>query len=76
MVVNVSTVAPTAISHLIIWPTGTPMPSISTLNVQPGVMVANNMVIAEVGDDGKIDIYNHAGEIDVILDRLVSETAT
>jgi hypothetical protein len=66
--VNVTSVSPTAMSYLTVWPSGSAMPPTSTLNVQPGVTVANNMVIAEVGTDGEVDIYNNAGEVHVILD--------
>ena len=65
--VNVTAVGGTSPSHLRVWPSGEPMPNASTINFQPGVNIAN-MVIVEVGDDGKVDIYNHAGEVDVIFD--------
>ena len=65
--VNVTAADPTAMSHLRVWPTGEPMPLASTINFQPGVNIAN-MVIVEVGTDGRIDLYNHNGEVDIVLD--------
>ena len=65
--VNVTAADPTAASHLRVWPTGEPIPLASTINFQPGVNIAN-MVIVEVGTDGSIDLYNHNGEVEIILD--------
>ena len=65
--INVTAANATAASHLRVWPAGESMPNASTINFQPGTNIAN-MVIAEVGDDGEVSIYNHAGEVDVIFD--------
>ena len=69
---NVTVTNPTAPSYLTVWPTGAPRPSASNLNYTPGQTVPN-MVIAKVGTDGRISIYNYAGTTDVIVDvtRLV-----
>ena len=65
--INVTAANATAMSHLRVWPSGSPTPLASTINFQPGVNIAN-MVITEVGDDGKVDIFNFRGSVDVIFD--------
>jgi hypothetical protein len=54
-------------SWLAVWPKGAPRPFASNLNYTPGVSVPN-LVIARVGADGSVSIYNHAGTVDVLAD--------
>ena len=67
VVVNVTAVNPTLNSFVTVWPHGTTRPATSTLNPRPGLVIANE-IIAEVGDDGRINVYNHSGETDIVLD--------
>jgi hypothetical protein len=57
----------TAASHLTVWPTGTAMPDVSSLNWTPGETVPNH-VVAPTGDDGAVTYANHAGAVDLIVD--------
>ena len=66
---NVTATNPTASSFLTVWPSLTPRPTASNLNVVAGQTVPN-MVIAKVGDNGQVSIYNNTGSVDVIVDVL------
>ena len=44
-----------------------PQPTASNLNFVPGQTVAN-LVMVKVGTDGKVKIYNAAGQVHVIFD--------
>jgi hypothetical protein len=67
VVLNVAAVAPTASGYLGVWPTGVARPTISNLNYDRGRNVAN-LVICKLGRDGKVSLYGHAGELDVVAD--------
>ena len=54
-------------SYLTVWPTGSPRPHASNLNFDPGPSVPNS-VIARVGIDGKVSIYNNQGSVHVVAD--------
>jgi hypothetical protein len=54
-------------SFLTVWPTGQNRPLASNLNIVPGVSVPN-LVIARVGTDGKVSMYNNAGTVNVAAD--------
>lgn len=54
-------------SYLTVWPTGQEQPFASNLNYVPGVSVPN-LVIARVGLDGKISMYNNLGSVNVAAD--------
>ena len=66
-VLNVTVVGPSDAGFLAVWPSGEPRPDSSSINFVPGEVVAN-MVEAKLGTDGKVSIYNHAGDVDVIVD--------
>ncbi len=66
---NVTVTGPSAPSFLTVWPTGVARPNASNLNFTPGDTIPN-MVIAQVGTNGLVSIYNHAGATDVIVDVL------
>jgi Repeat of unknown function (DUF5650) len=66
---NVTAVDPTAIGFLTVFPAGSARPEASNLNVAPGQTLPN-MVIVPVGVDGKVSIFNFAGETDVLVDVL------
>ncbi|HEX3621981.1 MAG TPA: hypothetical protein VHT97_06680 [Acidimicrobiales bacterium] len=54
-------------SFLTVWPSGTSRPLASNLNFIAGQTVPN-LVLARVGDSGKISIYNNVGTVDVVAD--------
>ena len=67
VLLNVTVTNPTAGSFLAVYPSGASQPATSDLNVTPGVTVTN-LVIAALGADGKIVVYNLAGSADLIID--------
>jgi len=69
VVVNVTAVAPTANSWLTVWPSGQTRPLASSLNYVAGQVVPN-LVIAKIGSNGKISVYNSTGAVHVIVDIL------
>ena len=67
VVVNVTAVAPTAGGHLRVYPTGEALPNTSNVNFSAGTTIPN-LVVAKVGADGSISIYNAAGFTHIIVD--------
>jgi Protein of unknown function (DUF3152) len=68
-VLNITAVNSTHSSFLTVWPTGLSRPNASSVNPQPGE-TRHNLVIAPVGADGSVTIYNAAGTTDVLVDVL------
>jgi hypothetical protein len=64
---NVTVATPTASNYLTVYPSGAAQPIASNLNFSAGQTIAN-MVIAKVGNDGKIAIFNKAGATQVVVD--------
>jgi len=54
-------------SFLTVWPAGGARPSASNLNFSGGP-ASTNLVVAQVGADGRVSIYNNLGSTDVIAD--------
>jgi hypothetical protein len=54
-------------SFITVWPTGSDRPVASNLNFNPGPSQPN-LVIARVGTDGKVSIYNNLGSVHVVAD--------
>ncbi|HEX3622441.1 MAG TPA: VCBS repeat-containing protein [Acidimicrobiales bacterium] len=67
VLLNVTVTQPTAGGFLSVFPSGTTRPLASSLNFAPGQTVPN-LVVAKVGADGKVDVYNDAGATHVIFD--------
>ena len=68
VVVNVTATNPSAASFITVFPSGQTRPAFaSNLNVVAGQTIPN-LVVARVGANGKISIYNNAGSTDVIVD--------
>ncbi len=67
VVLNVTAVSPSAGTYVTAWPTGETRPPASNLNVPPGD-VRPNLVIVKVGAGGKVSFYNDAGTTDLIAD--------
>jgi hypothetical protein len=67
VVLNVTATGPTRSSYLTVWPTGAPRPGTSNLNFAAGQTVANR-VIAPVGSNGQVSVYNPGGSVNVVVD--------
>ncbi len=67
VVLNVTVTGTSASSHLRIWPKGDALPVVSSLNWQAGWTVPNAVTV-KVGLEGKINVYNHSGSADVVID--------
>ncbi len=66
---NITATRASAPTFLTAFPTGTPRPDASNLNVLPGQTVPN-MVISKIGADGTVSIYNQFGSVEVVVDVL------
>jgi hypothetical protein len=67
VVLNVTATNATRSTYVTVWPADQPRPDASNLNVEAGQTVPN-LVIAKVGADGKVALYNEAGSTDLIAD--------
>ncbi len=68
VVLNVTVTQPTAAGYVTVWPDGATRPPTSALNFSPGETIPN-LVIAPVGADGTVDLYNGAnGTIQLVAD--------
>jgi hypothetical protein len=64
---NVIAGAPTSSGSLTVFPAGTTRPSMSNVSFVTGKS-ASNLVVAEVGSGGKVNVYNSSGNTHVIFD--------
>jgi hypothetical protein len=67
VVLNVTATNPTAASYLTVWPSGSAKPLASNLNYVSDETIPN-LVIAKVGTNGQVSLYNGIGSTDVIAD--------
>ncbi len=67
VVLNVTAVQPTAGGYLTVWPSSQTRPLASSLNFPAGATVPN-LVIAKIGTNGKVGIYNANGTTHVVVD--------
>src|SRR5437763_1845938 len=67
VVLNVTGTEPSAGTYLTVWPTGQARPTASNLNLAPG-QTAPNLVVAKVGSNGRVSIYNAQGFTHVVVD--------
>ena len=67
VVLNLTATNTTASTHLVVWPSGQPMPATSNLNAEPAEDRAN-LAIVPVGTDGRVTLANHAGRTDLVVD--------
>ncbi|HEX5120275.1 MAG TPA: S53 family peptidase [Pseudonocardiaceae bacterium] len=67
VVLNVTAVTPTDSSFLTVFPDGTARPGSSNLNFNKGQTIPN-LVTVQVGNDGKVDLYNHVGTVHALAD--------
>jgi hypothetical protein len=54
-------------SFLTVWPTGQARPNASANNAEPGLVQANSAIF-QLGDDGKLSVFNQLGSVNVIMD--------
>jgi uncharacterized protein (DUF1501 family) len=64
---NVTVTEPTNGSFLTVFPAGDARPLASSVNMVRGQTVPN-MVLARVGTDGRVSIYNNSGAVHVVVD--------
>lgn len=75
VMVNVTTKAPTAATFLTLWKGDvTARPGVATVNVAAADNLSNSAIV-EVGANGKLYLFNSAGNIDVLVDVLGYYTA-
>jgi hypothetical protein len=67
VVLNATAVNATANTFVTVHPNGEPRPTASTFNPRPGGVIANE-IIAKVGTNGQVQVYNNAGSVDIIFD--------
>jgi len=60
VVVNVTVTGPASPGYVTVYADGTALPATSSLNFVAGQTVPN-LVVAPVGADGKVDLYNNSG---------------
>ena len=65
--INLAVTEPTANGYLTVFPTGTTQPLASSINFGPGQTISN-MVVAKLGADGTVSIFNSAGATHVVID--------
>ncbi|GGT22459.1 MULTISPECIES: hypothetical protein [Streptomyces] len=66
VVMNVTAVEPTESGHVTVYPNGQAAPQSSNLNFTPGQVVPNLVTVPVV--NGKVDLRNSAGSVDLIAD--------
>ena len=67
VVLNLTAVTPSGTGFITAWPSGTSRPNASNLNFTPG-HTRPNLVVAAVGGDGKVSLFNSAGFTNVVVD--------
>ncbi|MGI8678042.1 MAG: hypothetical protein ACR2LX_05020 [Jatrophihabitans sp.] len=68
VVLNVTAVNPAKVGFVTAYADGTPRPGVSNLNLTPG-QTGPNLVLAPVGADGKVALYNGSGgNVDLVAD--------
>src|SRR5712691_689211 len=67
VVLNVTVTNPTSPSYLTVYPTGVSRPTASNLNFIAHQTVPN-LVEVSIGPDGKVNVYNAFGNVDVVFD--------
>ncbi|MCY0951216.1 hypothetical protein [Streptomyces sp. H27-S2] len=66
VVMNVTAVEPTTAGHVTVYPNGQTVPGVSNLNFTAGQIVPNLVIVPVV--NGKVDLRNNAGSVDLIAD--------
>ncbi|MFD8791495.1 hypothetical protein [Streptomyces vinaceus] len=66
VVMNVTAVYPTEAGHVMVYPNGQPRPAVSNINFSAGQIVPNLVTVPVL--NGKVDLRNNAGSVDLIAD--------
>lgn len=67
VVLNVTATEPTSATHVIVWPSGSPRPTASNLNVVAGES-RPNLVTVRVDQSRKVSLFNNAGSVHLLAD--------
>jgi alpha-tubulin suppressor-like RCC1 family protein len=67
VVFNLTATDATDSTYVTAWPDGSPRPSASSMNLAAGA-VRPNLVTVAVPPSRKVDLYNHVGSVDLIMD--------
>jgi alpha-tubulin suppressor-like RCC1 family protein len=67
VVLNVTGVAPTAATHVIVYPGGAPRPTASSLNLAAGDTRPNQVTVS-LGANRTVSLYNNAGAVHLVAD--------
>jgi hypothetical protein len=67
VVLNVTATGATTDTFVTVYPDGVGRPDASSLNVSAGGAIAN-LVVAKLGDNGQIRLFNSTGSLDLIAD--------
>lgn len=67
VLVDVTAVSPTAGTYLVLWPDGTARPAVSMVNATTGQIISNSAVVP-VGANGRLALFNSAGNTHVTVD--------
>ncbi|MCU1501768.1 MAG: hypothetical protein JWM12_1122 [Ilumatobacteraceae bacterium] len=74
VVLNVTVDHPSEPGVITVWPSGEPQPLVSSLNFNPGDVVAN-LVTVKMGANGKVNVYNLKGVTPTVVDVVGYYTA-
>jgi len=68
--IQVTAVRPTSVSFFTLYPTGVERPTISQLNFGDAPNVVSNTTTVTLSADGTFDLFNRAGEVELVVDVL------
>ena len=66
---NITATDATSATFVTVFPGGGARPNASTINVVPGRTVANSTIV-RLGPDGTVSLYNHLGDVHLVIDVL------
>jgi len=67
VVLNVTVTEPTGSGFVTVYPDGVARPNSSSLNFTPGWTGANSVTV-KIGDNGKVDLFNAGGSVQLVAD--------
>ncbi len=67
VILNLTATGATQTTFVTVWPTGDARPNASNINPSPG-RTDSNLVIAKLGVNGRVSIYNESGNVHIIAD--------
>lgn len=67
VVLNVTATQPTSVTHVIVWPSGSPRPTTSNVNVVAGES-RPNLVVVRLDQTRKVSLFNAAGSVHLLAD--------